>query len=373
MTCGVVMVVASLWASAAVAETARAPSRHVSLLADGPGTGGATPSWGETEASREPALSPPPPPPVNDAPAIAPAPAPSRPSAVGPGERLPLIGEGRRCGTLAQPTCSLFWLPLASFLVPGLGQFVDDRPGWPYLLAGAAGFTGMVWLSTKVTPAELASETAYYNPKVQALLAVSEVWQTSAFLSIYETYRARMVDDLGLTTKHSPVSEVLVAPARLDRMARPSVFLPLLASVGLGIVGAQAQLNGRPAFTAYRPPDAAFTAGIAYAAGTGEEAVFRGFFMSYLEHRWGWYPWLANGAQAVAFGLAHGDVSPFGLGVRILLGGYLGWVTQANDYELIDAILIHTWWDVLQFTAAFAAATPADRPTLYLRLPPIPF
>lgn len=284
--------------------------------------------------------------------------------------RLPLIGQGRRCGTLAAPTCSLFWLPLLNFLVPGVGQFVDERNGWPYLLAGVGGLGGLVGTFPMWRGADF---TSFLDPRTQAVSLIAEVWQTAGFLSIYETYRTRMVDDLGLTTRHSPMSEVLLSPVRFDRVVRPSVFVPLLVSVVLGVFAAREQLGGHPAFTAYRPLDAAASAGISYAAGVGEEAVFRGFFMSYLEHRWGCYPWLANGAQAIAFGAAHGDFSPFGLGGRILLGGYLGWVTQRNGYELIDAILIHTWWDVLQFTAMFAIATPADRPTLYLQLPAIPF
>lgn len=276
-----------------------------------------------------------------------------------------------RCGTLEAPRCSLFLLPVASLLLPGLGQYVDGRAGWPYTVVAVGGLGGAVAAISQVTtPAELAGFTST-NAQLAGVLGTA--WQTSAFLSAYETYRARMVEDLSLPSRLSPIGEVLLAPVRFDRVVRPSVFLPLLVSVGLGALDVTRAVDSRPVFGAYRPLDAPFTAGISYGAGTGEEALFRGFLMSYMNHRWSWNRWVANGVQAVAFGAAHMDFRPFPLGVRTALGGYLGWVTQQNDYELTDAIFIHTWWDVIQLTTYFATVSQGERATAFINLPPIPF
>ena len=39
---------------------------------------------------------------------------------------------------------------------------------------------------------------------------------------------------------------------------------------------------------------------------------------------------------------------------QLLSGWYLGYVTQRNDWSVSESIFIHSWIDVIAFTAAFA-------------------
>ena len=51
--------------------------------------------------------------------------------------------------------------------------------------------------------------------------------------------------------------------------------------------------------------DAAFTTTLAYGAGTGEEALFRGWLYPLLYQKLGRRAWMANGIQATIFGSLH--------------------------------------------------------------------
>lgn len=199
-----------------------------------------------------------------------------------------LLPPEESCGTIDAPTCSLFWLPLGSFMLPGLGQAVDHQNWVPYSLAGAAGWGATVYIGVR--------------------------------------YRSQM--DL---------------EAKVDTSLAGQSF-DVALSTALGAAGISTSIS----------------------AGVWEEGFYRGWMMSYLEHRWGWNRWLANGTQAVLFGASHG-----GLDFRILYGFFDGWMAQANDYDLTDNVFAHTWWDIIVTAAEYASTR--DRKGIVFVLPPIPF
>lgn len=183
-------------------------------------------------------------------------------------------------------------------------------------------------------------------------------------LSTYETYRHRVVDRMGFRSeKFRPVEDLLWAPVHFESITHWPVILNLVAAsafAGARLAGSDHPLVG------LRARDWASGAFTSISAGVWEEGFYRGWMMSYLEHRWGWNRWLANGTQAALFGASHG-----GLDFRILFGFFDGWMAQANDYDLTDNVFAHTWWDIIITAANYA--TTRDRKAIVFVLPPIPF
>ena len=260
------------------------------------------------------------------------------------------------CGSVDDPQCSLFWLPLGSVFLPGLGQGVDDRTWWPYsgVALGSAIYANHLITHHQLDVNDLSDPDLVVDGRrdQQAALLSLQTVQTVGFLSAYDTYRYRAVDLGSLKTDHSTVTELFWAPLAFERLARPQVWAPLLLITGLAtlsLVHADPPLTrSRPRF---RPWDGIFNLGVSANAALGEEAVFRGWLMSYLEHRWTWDPLLANAVQGLGFGLAHGAFD-----IRVGLGLYWGWMTQNAGYDLTDAVLTHFWWDVVIIGAGLLEA-----------------
>ncbi|MCK5688078.1 CPBP family intramembrane metalloprotease [Myxococcota bacterium] len=258
------------------------------------------------------------------------------------------------CGTLEDPTCSLFWIPAASFLVPGLGQSINGTTAYPYYAAMGLSLTGIFALSEHVDPDLLEADGGMGaltgGPAEQAWMLSASLYQWAGSLSAYDTYRHRMVDELGLQAELPHVDELLMAPLEFKRLASPSVGIPLVSLLALVVWDIQTNYGeGIRAFSNYTGYDAGTTMAISTGAGVTEEALFRGFMMSYMEHRWGWNRWVANGVQGTLFGAAHGTFD-----ARILMGFYFGWMAQRDNYDLRDAVFLHTWWDVIAISALFA-------------------
>ncbi|MEZ4458265.1 MAG: CPBP family intramembrane glutamic endopeptidase [bacterium] len=299
---------------------------------------------------------PPPPPPV------------SEPS-VQPREDVPEVLSASDCGHPNKITCSLVILPIASLLLPGLGQYWDGQTGWPYTLAAAAGLGG-------ATAAVANTEGALVitQPRAQLFLLGAQLWIDASLLSAYETYRHRVVDRVGFQDDLSTVPEVLIAPFDVRALARLRVLIPFLvigaAGLGSAFVDEDGMTYESAPFEDFRVTDGLFAFGVSYGAGVGEEAFFRGYVMHGFDRVVGMHPLLANTLQASMFATAHADFS-WGFLVRMAFGMYTGWLTQADDYNLRDAIFLHTWWDVFVFVGT--VATSRRNGTATLSLPAIRF
>ena len=142
-------------------------------------------------------------------------------------------------------------------------------------------------------------------------------------------------------------TDLLTAPFAFEEALKPTTFIPLAL---LGILAA-VDLKGQGIFNF---GDAAFTAGVSYNAGVGEEALFRGYMMPVL-YEWWDHRFLANSAQALVFGAAHLSPSNPAPVFQALGGYYLGWLThRRNGWTLKQAIFLHTWWDVIAIGYAIA-------------------
>src|SRR5205823_1500285 len=116
--------------------------------------------------------------------------------------------------------------------------------------------------------------------------------------------------------------------------------------------------------------DGLFATGVSYNAGTGEEALFRGYLMMNLQQSWDSELW-SNAATASVFSAAHiSKDNPYPW-PQLLLGFYLGWVAQHNDWTLSEGVFIHAWWDVLAISATLAEGITNQR--IYIPLAGISF
>ncbi len=283
---------------------------------------------------------------------------------------------GAHCNTLDNPDCSLFWLPLGSLFLPGLGQIVNDRPVWPFWLSLGAGTAGAITLAASAENGLSALDSR--STRSELYLMSYLLAQDTAFYSSYETYRYRVKDELHSPDDLSSMGDILSAPFNLRSAIRPEVFLPLGLLAGLATFAfahnPKDQVPVHGWFSGYRPMDGVSTLGVSYLAGTSEEAFFRGFLLHNMHRNNDWNFWIANSTQAAIFSAAHMDFNPRALAQRALFGFYQGWFIREKNYSLVDAVFLHTWWDIIALTINYASPEFRHSGTpMMISLPAIPF
>ncbi len=166
--------------------------------------------------------------------------------------------------------------------------------------------------------------------------------EMSAFHSFRTSIKARRESGqfAFLKAEETP-ADLLTAPFDFEYVLRPTTYWPLVAGLALGIASMDSRVKDEFSFG-----DAAFTAGVSYNAGVGEEALFRGYLMPVLRERIGSDGW-SNVIQGTAFGAAHYSERNKLPVFQTLAGYYLGWLTQRNEWSLRESIFLHAWWDVL--------------------------
>ena len=82
-------------------------------------------------------------------------------------------------------------------------------------------------------------------------------------------------------------------------------------------------------------------------AGIGEEVLFRGFLMTWIES-WGGY-WVGLGVSSFAFGLVHSVTWTYTI-FATMAGGFLGWLFDATgERNLLVPTICHALYDFLAF------------------------
>ncbi|WP_158633726.1 CPBP family intramembrane glutamic endopeptidase [Tautonia sociabilis] len=102
---------------------------------------------------------------------------------------------------------------------------------------------------------------------------------------------------------------------------------------------------------------------LAFAAGLGEETLFRGLLQAGLAGRLG--PTAALAVSSLAFGLAHA-VTPTYAAIASLIGFYLGWLLLATG-DLMVPVVAHALYDLIALiyflrTSPGATIGPANAP-----------
>ena len=67
-----------------------------------------------------------------------------------------------------------------------------------------------------------------------------------------------------------------------------------------------------------------------------------------MAHEYTGSPFAANLIDASLFALAHLSTVDIPI-VQLAFGYHLGNVAQNNGYSLLEAVFIHTWWDIIAF------------------------
>lgn len=254
---------------------------------------------------------------------------------------------------------STYWHPLGSFFLPGLAQFSNGQTqaGLTYSLSGATGLIVGFRALLDMTDSDVHTNNDYSRLSDRAKIASwgLQFYQTAGSLSAYHAFRsvAKQRQAKGefafLKTDETP-DKLLLAPFDLRFMLRPTVFLPLLL-LG-GIIHSENQ-QGRSVARRITASNAIFAGATSYNAGVGEEALFRGYMMMNFRESWQ-SDWWSNGGSAAIFAAAHLTPTNRQVWIQFLVGLYLGWLTQSNNWTLSESIFLHTWWDIVALSDIMA-------------------
>ena len=108
-------------------------------------------------------------------------------------------------------------------------------------------------------------------------------------------------------------------------------------------------------FVPVKGRDAAFSFGLSYDAGVGEEAFFRGYLMPLFRQHLGGSRWLANGLQAGLFAAAHRDFDPRAFAFRLGYGLYAGQLVNRRGGGLRQSVFTHFIWDLITVSGELLA------------------
>ena len=290
---------------------------------------------------------------------------------------------------------SLFWMPLASFVVPGLDQLIEGQWAWGAGYLGTAIGTelmassyGQLLTTERDTPEYKAlseEDKAYrsgqgeldrkYQLVSQIDFAARSFSAFHAFRTAAETWRPSGA--FGFLERTETPIDLMLAPFHFEYLARWTTFVPLSVIAALHVLtmysvdhpteGEKVEVERDP----FSGSDAFYAGATSYLAGTHEEMLFRGWILPLLMEKWGGRVW-ANIFTAGVFGAAHLSSQNQLPIPQLALGWHLGFVAQKRGMSLSESIFIHTWWDVVAFATAFQvrpvkdSTKPAAMPVLWL-------
>jgi len=249
---------------------------------------------------------------------------------------------------------SLFWTPLASIVIPGLGQAIDGEARKSFIFGGLAlaGY-GIYSYGFDDQREYLKGPFADFNRYIDNDIIMKiggSMALNAGLMSSYDTFQSRIgiYQEIGkyqFLPKDQKVEDLLLAPFEFSYLERPTTWIPFLISMALSVDDYN---TNKPERFHARGIDPFAGTYLSYNAGTGEEAYFRGVLYPTLYETWNGH-WTANVAQALIFGYVHGP-RPY---PQLIAGYYLGYLAEKNGFDLGENIFIHTWWDVWLITANF--------------------
>lgn len=233
------------------------------------------------------------------------------------------------------------WLPLGSLLLPGLGQYIESQGSAGAFYTGVAAGGALL-----ANGASSGSETDDFKNMADSARQRTyglQLYQFAGEMSAFHTFRTRIetLKPHGMYTfvTKERSTDLMLAPFEPEHFIRPTTFIPLL-----GLLAIEISRLKDGSYVDFG--DGAFTGGVSYNAGVGEEALFRGYLMPVLHQNLGSAFW-ANAIQGTVFGAAHLSGQNKLPVIQGLMGFYLGWLTQRNQYSNRQSVFLHTWWDVI--------------------------
>ncbi|MFZ9595352.1 MAG: CPBP family intramembrane glutamic endopeptidase [Bdellovibrionia bacterium] len=281
---------------------------------------------------------------------------------------------------------SIFWPAFTSLLIPGFDQFWEGQYGYAaaYLGARLAG-NGMAIYSSHQILSTVSK--AQMNPNLfrdhpgefdnfKRAGQLGDYGNTLALaaggMSAYHSFRTAVQtrDDFSFLKHHETPLELMTAPFHFSYLSRPTTYLGIPANILMGVLLAQLQghsLNVKAGLP--DPLDVAFSGGISFNAGVGEEALFRGWLMP-VAMRYTNSEFSSNLLSSLVFGALHYKPGYIPLS-QTLAGFYFGYLTQKNDWQLGESIFNHVWYDTIIFLVSYASANEIQRANATFYLTPI--
>jgi membrane protease YdiL (CAAX protease family) len=237
-------------------------------------------------------------------------------------------------------------IPLASFFVPGLGQYLDGS--W---LAGAALTSASVGGYALYVGGDAAAGDPPRTAAGQRAFIGAGLMLTAGGLSTYDSFHRSLpllqrAGKYDFAQAHDPSGSLLLAPFDLGMLKRWTTWIDLAHTALVTAILVRTETEPGAQYLPFRTSDGAFVAAFSYNAGVGEEALFRGWLYPMLYQNLGRRFWLANGLQAGTFGALHApQAGSFAL-VIASSALYEGWVTRRNGWSIRESVFHHFWYDV---------------------------
>jgi hypothetical protein len=259
---------------------------------------------------------------------------------------------------------SAFWMPLGSFLAPGLDQWVENEFK-PAALYSGVGIFGLSLLATngKRDTTDAFDNWNHLDDRDRRAIYGAQLYQTAGSLSAYHSFRTAVKShnnagsnrfDFLTPTLNEDEGDLLLAPFQIQFLKKWTTFLPLGILLGLMVV--ENQQDGRETEWPIAN-EQGFALAISYNAGVGEEALFRGWLQPNLRAATE-SSLLSNFIQGTLFGYMHVKKLSVVPVPQLLAGYYFGWLTERNKWSIQETAFIHAWWDIIVLTNY---ATRGDR------------
>jgi membrane protease YdiL (CAAX protease family) len=268
-------------------------------------------------------------------------------------------------------------VPVASWFLPGLGQYGCDQLGEGAIYSSIA-LAGLAYTANASSDyhADADNRDQLYA-KDQSLRKMTlgiQTYMTMGGYSLFSSFQnstkvAQNSGQYSFLGKDESVQDLLRAPFNFHFLGRPSTLVPLSIITALSLYAVQSH-DDTLENDIFTKDDAFYATAYSFNAGTYEEMIFRGWMMPVFHEYW-MTDTMANCMQALTFGAMHLNQTKRPV-IQAALGWHLGHTAITNHWTLAESIFIHTWWDVIAFTGAYHVKTTSSssRP-LALRLPPI--
>lgn len=292
-------------------------------------------------------------------------------------------------------------MPLATFFLPGLDQWIESQYAFAGIYTGGAlvGLSISYSLNKKLQaelpkqPPEPGAKEIEFDLfskdlKKRLYMLSAQSYITFGGLSLYHSFKSSVRSRRShgqytfLNTEES-ISKLSLAPFQFHFLKSPTTWVGLGAGVLAGVfvyvstkelLEKGSEKRKRSSFTL---ADAFFAPAFSYNAGLWEEATFRGWMMPVFKEYIG-SDFFSNILSSALFAAAHiSKANPVPL-VQFFLGAYWGWVSQRNEWTLSETIFQHFWYDVIVFSTYYSLLESVDSSKIHavkptIMLPPLTF
>lgn len=270
---------------------------------------------------------------------------------------------------------SLFWPEFGSLFLPGLDQWMENQNKSAFVYSGGAylGLKLSLAAMSNLNKSGATQDKDYFvnlnsrNNDMRDLMMGSHIYTTMGYFSAYHSFRTAILsyepyDKFKFIPKDEKPIDLMLAPLDFTHLAKLSTVLPL----GVLILALTQNFKSDVfQHNAYSARDQLYATGFSYGAGVGEEMVFRGWMMPMAFESWG-SEFGANLFTSTVFSLGHISPSNKTPVAQFIMGYYFGYLTIANHWSLRESIFLHTWWDLLIFTANYLDASRTKNASIFL-------